>query len=116
MATKKKFNKSEEIRTYAKANPGASAKEIVAALKKKGIDVSAPTVATVKSKAGLTKKRKGKSTRTKSVKSSTRSSRSASPMSVELLCAAKSLAVKAGSMESAIAALRALEKIESVSA
>lgn len=111
MAAKKKINKSEEIRKYATSNPEASAKEIVEALKKKGISVSAPTVATVKSKAGLTK-RKRKSSKLKTI----RTKRSSHSMSVELLCAAKKLAVQAGSMESAIAALQAVEKIDSVSA
>ena len=113
MATKKKVNKSEEIRKYATNNPSSSAKEVVAALKKKGIIVSAPTVATVKSKAGI-KKQKRKSTNSKT--RTARTSQPASPVSVELLCAAKKLAVQAGSMESAIAALRAVEKIDSVSA
>ena len=37
---KKTVNKSEEVRTVLKATPTASAKEVVATLKQKGIDVS----------------------------------------------------------------------------
>src|ERR1022692_2847636 len=37
---KKTVNKSEEVRTVLAATPAASAKEVVATLKEKGIDVS----------------------------------------------------------------------------
>jgi hypothetical protein len=37
---KKTVNKSEEVRTVLAATPAASAKEVVATLKQKGIDVS----------------------------------------------------------------------------
>ena len=40
MAKKRIVNKSEEIRTVLETTPAASAKEVVATLKQKGIDVS----------------------------------------------------------------------------
>src|ERR1022692_2327764 len=45
---KKTVNKSEEIRTVLAATPAASPKEVVATLKKKGIDVSENLVYGVK--------------------------------------------------------------------
>ena len=42
---KRKINKSQEIRDYVSSNRTASAKEVVDALKKKGVKVSAPMVA-----------------------------------------------------------------------
>ena len=63
---KKKVNKSEEIRAVFAATPGASAKEVVAALKEKGIDVSEGLVyAAKKSKKG--KKKGGRPKASKAV-------------------------------------------------
>ena len=45
---KKTVNKSEEVRTVLAATPAASAKEVVATLKQKGIDVSENLVYGVK--------------------------------------------------------------------
>lgn len=47
---KRKVNKSEEVRTVLGATPAASAKEVVATLKQKGIDVSENLVYGVKQK------------------------------------------------------------------
>ena len=47
---KKTVNKSEEIRTVFTATPTASAKEVVATLKQKGIDVSENLVYGIKQK------------------------------------------------------------------
>lgn len=106
---KKKVNKSEEIRKYVKGHPGASAKGVVEALKKKGITVTAAMVATVKSKSGLSKKRIPTTTRKRTLVAS------AQPLSADLLCAAKILSLKAGSTDKAIEALRTIQKIESIS-
>ena len=48
MAKKRTVNKSEEVRTVLAATPTASAKEVVATLKQKGIDVSENLVYGVK--------------------------------------------------------------------
>ena len=48
MAKKKTVNKSEEIRTVFSATPAAKAKDVVATLKAKGIDVSETYVYGVK--------------------------------------------------------------------
>ena len=50
MAKKRIVNKSEEIRTVLEATPAASAKEVVATLKQKGIDVSENLVYGIKQK------------------------------------------------------------------
>lgn len=99
--SKTKINKSKAIRDYVIANPKSSAKDVVNGLAKKKIHVTASTVATVKFKAGLTKSRKRKVNQP--------------DISVDVLVDAKKLRSKAGSIESAIAALKAIDRIESVS-
>lgn len=47
--------KSAAIREYLQANKGAKPKEIVAALKTKGVDVSPNMVSIIKAKAGIKK-------------------------------------------------------------
>lgn len=117
MARKKaKVNKSQAIREYFGENPGASAKDVAEGLRKKKIDVSLAMIANVKSKAGLTKKRKRRGTR-KPI--STRAARAShgkanGHVSVDALVDAKKLISKTGSAESAIALIRAIEKLSSV--
>ena len=64
MAKKRIVNKSEEIRTVLETTPAASAKEVVATLKQKGIDVSENLVYGIKQKlnAAATKAPKAKAT------------------------------------------------------
>lgn len=59
---KRKVNKSQAIRDVVKADKDRelSAKDVVDILAKKGIKVSAPMVANVKSKAGLTRSGRGR--------------------------------------------------------
>jgi transposase len=58
-SSKKSVNKSEEIRTLFTATPTASAKEVVATLKAKGIDVSENYVYGVKKTLTPAKKKTG---------------------------------------------------------
>jgi hypothetical protein len=51
MAKKQKVNKSQAVREYLQAHPGAKSKEIAAALVKKGIKITPAHVATIKTKA-----------------------------------------------------------------
>src|SRR5271163_2758274 len=59
-ATKPEINKSQSIRDYYEKTPTAHAKEVVAALAKKGITVTESHVYVVKAKLKLTQKRKAK--------------------------------------------------------
>lgn len=98
--SKPKVNKSQAIRDYVVANPGSSAKDVVAALAKKKIQVTASMVASIKWKAGLSKKR-GTSTRSGEI-------------DVATLIEAKKLVSKAGSVDRAIESLRVLQKLEAM--
>jgi hypothetical protein len=50
MAKKQAVNKTQAVRDYLKAHPGAMSKEIVAALTKQGIKINAGHVANIKTK------------------------------------------------------------------
>ncbi len=54
MAKKKSINKSQAVRDYLSGQPDAMPKEVIAALAKKGIEVSRILVSTVKSKVNKT--------------------------------------------------------------
>jgi hypothetical protein len=101
---KRKINKSHEIREYIKGNPTTSTKDVVAALKKRGVDVAATMVSNVKSKAGLTRKRRGRPPAKKS----------SSEIGIDALIDAKRLVAKTGSAQKAIELIRALEKLDSI--
>lgn len=60
MARTKGMNKSEAIREYLKANPKAKAKDVVEALKGKGVNVTANLVYFLKGKSSAKKLRKRK--------------------------------------------------------
>ena len=113
---KRKINKSQEIRDFVKSHPQSSAKEVVAALKSKGVAVTAQTVATVKSKSGLTRKK----LRSKKSKSPSRQPQPSKvnrrDLNLDLLIAAKKFSLEVGSADKAIAAIQAYKKLESVSA
>jgi arginine repressor len=109
---KSKVNKSQAIRDYVSAHRSASAKEVVASLAKKNVSVTAAMVANVKSKAGLTKQRRGRKTSSK--KKGTSRAEKVGGLSVEMLIEAKRLIKKAGSASKAVQAIRAIEKLESV--
>ncbi len=108
---KRKVNKSQEIRDYVKANREASAKDVVEALKRKGIKVSAPMVANVKSKAGLTRSRRG---RPPGSGASKIGRGSASDIALDTLIEAKRFVAKVGSAQKAVDLIRALEKLDSI--
>jgi arginine repressor len=61
---KRKINKSEAIREFVRANGHVPTKEVVRALKAKGISVNAAMVSNVKSKAGLTRGGRGRPKKT----------------------------------------------------
>jgi len=109
---KRKVNKSQEIRNFVTSNPGASLKEVVAAMKKKNITVSIATVANVKSKAGLTRRRK--KSKTKVGRKSTVNLTRTSDIALDALVDAKRLVAKAGSAQRAIEMIRAIEKLDSI--
>ncbi len=109
---KRKVNKSQEIRDYVIANPTAKLKDVVAAMKKKNLIVSIATVANVKSKAGLTRRRKkskGKVGRPSTVKVAR-----TNDVTLDALVDAKRLVAKAGSTQRAIEMIRAIEKLDSI--
>lgn len=109
---KRKVNKSQEIRDFVSANRTASAKDVVDALKKKGIKVSAPMVANVKSKAGLTRGKRGRPPGS-GVGSRVGRSKSAD-VALETLIEAKRFVAKVGSAQKAVDVIRALEKLDSI--
>lgn len=119
MAKKKTgVNKSQEIRDYYAANPKAKPLEVVAAMKSKGIVVTAQFVSTVKSTS------KKKTTRSKSPVSASakksapakRGPRKASlkadgAISLDSLIKAKQLVDEMGGVDEARNALAALEQL-----
>lgn len=115
MAKKKKsVNKSLAIREYLAVSPDAKPPEVIAAMKSKGITVTAQFVSTVKSTS------KKKSTRGKSpVKKSTAAKRgprkatlkAAGAISLDSLIKAKQLVEEMGGVEEARSALTALEQL-----
>jgi hypothetical protein len=99
MAKAKRGAKSAAIREYLAENPKTRNIEVVAALKQKGIRVTAQMVSNLKGKVGG-----------KSVKKRTASKNSGSP-SIEDLIAAKKLADQLGGVEKARAAIAILAKL-----
>ena len=126
VSSKPKVNKSQVIRDYYKRKPNAKPLEIVTALGKQGITVTAQQVSTTRMNAikqGLLeipgsgvkpvqapKKRRG---RPKGSTNKTKASPSKQPttFSVEDLLQAKTLIEKMGGMENAKQAINALDKI-----
>ncbi len=119
MAKKKAdVNKSLEIRNFMESNPKAKPREVVAALKDRGIDVSAQFVSTVKSnsmKTGAAPKRRGRpagSTKRAAVAAKPAASRkSAGSVSVDSLLKVKRVVKELGSIEETKAALATLEQL-----
>ena len=114
MAKKKnRVNKSQAIRDYYAANPEAKPLEVAAAMKSKGIVVTAQFVSTIKSTS------KKKSTRGKSAKRSVGAPRgprkatlkAAGAISLDSLIKAKQLVDEMGGVEEAREALLALEQL-----
>lgn len=111
---KRKVNKSQEIRDFVSANPTASAKDVVEALKRTGIKVSAPMVANVKSKAGLTRSRRGRPPG-KTTPKVGRPAKKGGDVALDALLDAKRLIAKCGSAQAAVDMIRTLEKLDSIS-
>ena len=104
-----KVNKSKEIRNYVTKHPTAPAKEVMAALAKRGVKVTVALIGNVKSKAGLTKSRKKPGRKKKAT------STAGNDLNFDALVDAKRLIVKAGSAQAAIAMVKAVEKLDSLS-
>jgi len=100
---KRKVNKSQEIRDFVSANRSSSAQDVVDALKSKGIKVTTAMVANVKSKAGLTRGRRGRPRKTAAGLNGTRR-----------VGEAKRFVAKVGSTQQALEVIRALEKLDSI--
>ena len=110
-------NKSAEIRTYMKQNPKAKPRDVVQALKDKGINVSAQFVSTVKtnSKKGTGTKRRGRPVgsgkKTTVTRRSVSTTKSADQISVGSLLKLKDVIKEIGSIEETKAALATLEQL-----
>ena len=99
MAKAKRGETSAAIREYLAANGGAKTKDVVAALKQQGIQVSGPMVSTIKGKLGSRPARKRTAAKT-----------NRSP-SIEDLIEVKKLADRLGGVEKARAAIAVLAKL-----
>jgi arginine repressor len=111
-------NKSQAIRDFLNANPKAKPRQVVAALKEQGHEVTAAYVSTIKS---LDKKKQGKVRRRGRPAGSTNaasaaaaasaSSAAGEKLSLQTLLAAKKLAEQLGGIAQAKAAIDALSKL-----
>ena len=112
---KRKVNKSQEIRDYVSANRTASANDVVDALKQKNIKVTAAMVANVKSKAGLTRGRRGRPRKgTTGVVARVGRPAKVANVALDNLIEAKRFVAKVGSTQQAVEVIRALEKLDSI--
>jgi hypothetical protein len=113
-------NKSEEIRTVARAMQAKGEKPrpvtIIATLKKQGVEVSSPQVSMVLKRMGFRPRKRGK---TAAGATATGAGPKAAarvkggPLSVDDLLAAKRLVGHFGGTDRALAAIEALQKFES---
>ena len=112
-------NKSQAIRDFFNANPKAKPRQVVAALKEQGHEVTAAYVSTIKS---LDKKKQGKVRRRGRPAGSTNaataaaaapsvSSAAGEKLSLQTLLTAKKLAEQLGGIAQAKAAIDALSKL-----
>ncbi len=110
MAKKSKGpNKSQAIRDYYNSHPGAKPKEVVAALKKKGIVVNAQFVSTIRS---VSKKKGGKIGRPgRPVGSGKRETNGSGEVSFNSLIKVKAIVDEMGGIGRARSALTALERL-----
>jgi hypothetical protein len=99
MAKASRGEKSAAIRDYLVMNPGTKSKDVVIALKQRGVRVSAQMVSTLKGKVG------GKSVKTRAA-----AEKGGLP-SIEDLITAKKLADQLGGVENARAAIAVLVKL-----
>jgi len=109
MAKKKTVvNKSALIRDYLAANPDAGPKAVVAAIRKKGVNISEALVSFVKYKSSGKKKRRRRKKKAVAAAKPAVSDR----VSISTLVQAKKLAEQMGGIEKAKAALAALAKLQ----
>lgn len=111
-------NKSLAIRTYLDAHPDAKPKEIVEAMKKKGIAVNAQFVSTVKTnskkkpgKIGTKRRGRPVGSGSKNTKRKVASSAGGQTVTVESLLKLQKVIEEIGSIEDTKSALSALEKL-----
>lgn len=110
-------NKSKAIRDYLAANPDATAKTIVPALKAQGIDVKSSYVAMIKSnsKKAKPKAKKGKAPAAPvaaAPAAPAASTKKSSGLSANDVLAAKGFADKVGSVAQALKALETLQQLQ----
>ena len=126
MAKKKSSgpNKSQAIRDYYAANPGAKPKEVAEALSKEGVSVTPAFVSTVRS-TSKTKKKTGKRGRPAGRKTARKTGRrvgrpaatrrgaaASADVSLDSLVRVKAIVDEMGGVEDARSALAALEKLQ----
>jgi hypothetical protein len=105
-------NKSEAIRTYLASHGDAAGKDVVDALAADGFKVTTQLVSNVRSRSGLTKRRRGGRRKVGRPRGAARRGRAAdSTVSVATLVEAKRLVDKTGSIEAVRQALAALERL-----
>jgi hypothetical protein len=108
MAKKAAINKSKTVRDYIDNHPGVANKEIVEAMKKQGIVLSANHVANIRSKMAASKgKRKRRSKAAKAVAAKT-------GIGVQEIKAACALLKQCGGLQGANAALAAAVEIRKI--
>lgn len=111
----KEVNKSEEIRKIANSKKAKGEKprpvDIIAILKKQGIEVSSPQVSMVLKKMGFTLRKRRKSSEL-GAPSAAANGKPASKVKLEDLVKAKRLATQMGGIDKAFAALTALKNFE----
>lgn len=107
-------NKSQAIRDYYAAHPGAKPKEIAAELKKAGIDVTPAFISTIRSTT-MGKKKTQKSASAKApVKAAAKAvpaAKGSASISIDSLVKAKGLVRELGGIDAAMATLSALKRL-----
>ncbi len=109
MARAKRGVRSQAIREYLSKNPKAGPKQVVEALKEKGVVVKLGLVSAVK--YGTGKRSKSRRGRSPSVRVAARRTRGVPPVTVEQLIEVKRLAVAIGGVEQVRRVLETLEML-----
>lgn len=104
-------NKTQAVKDYLAANPGAKTREVREALIAQGIEISANYVSLIKSQLKRKKRAKARATSAAEGGSKSTKSSSASGISIELLVKAKQAAEALGGVEIARSALAALVQL-----
>jgi len=111
---KKGVNKSEEIRKIASAKSGkVRPKDVIAALKEKGIVVSSPQVSMVLKRMGFRRRSRGIAAAGRPAGSARMDgARANGPVTLEDLLTARKLAEQLGGTDRALLALEALKRLD----